>query len=581
MSALWPIQSLAESGISDPAAEAAAKGAYADKEFEALSQAEKDAAKQAARTTHFSALRVCADPGNMPLSNQAGEGYENKIAEVLAKSLGAKLSYFWRPYIERGMTRQTFEENECDVLMDVPADYGPVLPTIPIYRTTYVFASLADRHISLKNLDDPQLKKLRVGVFELSALRQALADYGVVGNVHVHEVSHDADLVPEHQPWHQVQDVVDGKLDIAGVWGPFAGWVKTMRGAPLAVQPTNRMDDIVPMEFSMAIGVRTNNAVLKYALDYALRAHQKEIGKILTDYGVPLVQCSECLIAGDIPSHGIYVAPLAAAANLSKPTHWSVSRQTLDQWLADGADINDELANAVLANDVDRAAYLIGKGADVNKLDNQGTPPFVSASRFGCIEMMALLLSHGAKIDGPDRDGWTALLRAVAHNEVAAIGFLLKHGADPQRDAPGGYTPLSIAIEERQFDAANALIEAGVDVNKPASQFRITPLMICASERPAESRARRLLQKFGPMEIAHKLVARGAKVDAANVDGVTALMIAAARDNPAMIGLLIQAGANPHLKSATGETAREIAVKNDNLAAIRTFALLDGQKSTR
>jgi len=564
-----------------PAAEAAAKGIYADKDFDLLTQAEKDAAKQAAKTTHFSALRVCSDPGNMPLSNRAGEGYENKIAELLAKAMGADLSYFWRPSIERGMTRQTFDENECDVMMDVPADYGNILPTIPVYKTTYVFASQADKHITIKDLDDPQLRKLRIGVFELSALRQALADHGVVKDVQVHEVSHDADLIPEHQPWHQVQDVVDGKLDLAGVWGPFAGWVKTMKGGPLVLQPTNLMDDNIPMEFSMAIGVRTNNAVLKYALDNALKAHQKEIAKILTDYGVPLVQCSDCLVAGSLPAHGVYTAPAAAAANFSKPMHWTVTQAQVDQWLKDGADVNDELSDAVLSNDVDRVAYLIGKGADVNKLDLQGTPPLSTASRFGCIEMMDLLVSHGAKVDEQDSDGWTPLLRAAQRNQVAAIQFLLKHGANPQFEATGGYTPLAIAIEEQQFDAAKALIEAGVDINRAASQYRVTPLMICASERPAESRARRLLQKLGPMEIAQELIKRGAKVDATNVDGVTALMIAAARDNSAMIGLLIQSGADPKIKSAAGETAREIAIKNDNLSAIRLFALLEGQKPTR
>jgi quinoprotein dehydrogenase-associated probable ABC transporter substrate-binding protein len=565
----------AQAVIDNPAAEAAARGVYADKDFELLTQAEKDAAKEAARTTHFASLRICADPGNMPLSNLAGEGYENKIAEILAKALDTRVNYFWRPYIERGITRQTFEENECDVLMDVPADYGPVLTTIAIYRTTYVFVSRTSSRLSIKNLDDPQLKHLRLGVFELSALRQALADHGVVGNVTVHEVSHDADLVLEHQPWYQVQQVVDGSLDVAGVWGSFAGWVKTIKGAPIAIEPTNLMDDNVPMEFSMAIGVRTTNAVLKYALDNALKAHRQEIEEILTRYGVPLVKCADCLIAGNFPSHGTYTLPPPAADSFGKPTHWTVAREQVDQWLAEGAELNVEFANAILANDVDRALYLIEKGADINKPDKQGNTAIGVASRFGCIEMMQLLVEHGAQVDASDRDGWTALLRAVVSNQVKSIQFLLDHGADRDGVGPSGYPPLAIALEERDFDAAKVLIQAGVDVNKPVSKFRLTPLMIVASEVPAGSRTERLQQALGPVEIARELLARGGDVNAVNVDGVTALMIAAARDNSVMIGLLVQAGADLHKKSAAGETARDIAIKNDNLAAIRTLNLLE------
>jgi quinoprotein dehydrogenase-associated probable ABC transporter substrate-binding protein len=564
----------AEDAADNPAAEAAAKGVYADKDFELLTQAEKDAAKEAARKAHFSSLRICADPGNMPLSNRAGDGYENKIAEVLAKALHTQVGYFWRPYIERGMTRQTFEENECDVLMDVPAEYGSVLPTSPIYRTTYVFVSRTDKNLEIKNLDDPQLRELRLGVFELSALREALADHGVVRNVIVHEVSHDADLVPEHQPWYQVQQVLDRTLDVAGVWGPFAGWVKTIKGASVTIEPTNLMDDDVPMEFSMAIGVRTTNAVLKYALDNALKAHRDEIGAILVRYGVPLVQCADCLIAGELPSHGIYTVPPPAADSFSKPAHWTATKEQVDRWLDEGAELNVEFANAVLSNDVDRANYLIGRGAEINKPDKQGNTALGVASRFGCIEMMQLLVAAGAKVDAPDRDGWTALLRAVTSNQVKSIKFLLEHGADREDAAPGGYTPLAIALEEQNFDAAKVLIDAEVRIDEPIGNYKLTPLMIVASELAAGSRSARLLQTLGPIDIARELLARGANVNAANIDKVTTLMIAAAHDNSTMIGLLLQAGADPHAKSANGETAPDIAAKNDNLAAVRTFHLL-------
>ena len=151
----------------------------------------------------------------------------------------------------------------------------------------------------------------------------------------------------------------------------------------------------------------------------------------------------------------------------------------------------------------------------------------------------------------------------------------MAHGASIEKGAPHGFTPLSLAIEEQQFDAAYTLIEGGADVNVPASTHKLTPLMVVASELPPEADSMvRILQQHGPMEIARALLAHKAKLDAVDADGVTALMIAAAHDNSQMIALLIQAGADPRMKSAEGETAREIAVRNDNLGAVRILDLL-------
>ncbi len=108
------------------------------KNFNELTSAEKTAAKRAAKKMYeeksLKRLVVCADPGNMPLSDVNQAGYQNKIAEVIAKKLGAGLEYFWRPYLERGLTRETFDTNMCDVLLDLPAVYEPALTTIPIYK---------------------------------------------------------------------------------------------------------------------------------------------------------------------------------------------------------------------------------------------------------------------------------------------------------------------------------------------------------------------------------------------------------------------------------------------------------------
>jgi quinoprotein dehydrogenase-associated probable ABC transporter substrate-binding protein len=567
---------LADTAATHPASSSTyLEGPWAGKDFDELDQAEIDAAKQAARTTHFTTLRVCADPGNMPLSDRAQQGYQNRILDVLAKAMGAELQYYWRAYTGDLVGQAFGAADECDLLMDMPVQDPDILSTIPIYRTTYVLVWRSNENLSIKSLNDPRLKQLRLGVFQISALRQALVNRGIVANVRVWPTASDTEWVTAHQPWRQVQEVADGKLDVVGAWGPMAGWLKTMKKEPITIEPTNLMDSSVPMEFSLGIGVPKQDVVLKFALDDALKAHRSEVESILRQFGVPLVKCPDCLIPGDLPAHGSYMLPMSASDGESKPTHWTVSRAQVDKWLAEGSSVDDELYNAVLSNDVDRAAYLIGKGANVNALSNLGSSPLTVAARAGCIPMMRLLVAHGAKVDRPDSDGSTPLMGAVARNRTAAIKLLLARGASLRKGAPRGFTLLSLALEEQHYDAALALIDAGANVNTPASRYRLTPLMVVASELPPEADSLvRILQVHGPMDVARALLQRKAKVNAVDADGVTALMIAAAHDNSPMIALLIQAGANPHMRSAAGDTAREIAVRNGNLSAIRTLSLL-------
>jgi quinoprotein dehydrogenase-associated probable ABC transporter substrate-binding protein len=556
-----------------PAAQSSADGIS----FEDMSQQEKDAAKAAARERKVELLRVCADPGNMPFSNNKGEGFENKIAEIIGAQMGARVSYAWRPTFERGLTRQPMTElNLCDVMMGVPVDFEALLTTTPIYRSTYVFAYLKGNGIDIKSLNDPVLSKARIGVYETSGLRNALATHGVKSNIVVMGTTHDADLVPEHQPWHQVEQVVDGELDIAAVWGPFAGWVKETQHAPLVLVPTNRMDDQVPMEFSVAVGVRKYDAVMKYAIEDAMEAKKQEIGDILTAYGVPLVQCSECVISGNIPAHGDYVLE-QPGDEIEPPIRRTLtSAAEVEKSLKGGADVNEELRNAVLSADIVRVKYLLAKkGADIEQKGNDGEAPLHVAVTNGDGEMMSLLLDRKADVNERDGDGYTPLALAAARNKVKAIQLLKSCGADLEAATPGGYTPLFVAVAEGKFAAAKALMEAGAKTDVMEGPQHFTLLMAVATQRPPERRIIQLAQGTGPVEVAQELVARGADVNAVSTKGVTALMIAAARDNSALIGVLMRGGAKAGIKSEEGQTAFDIATQNGNDAAARTLQLFE------
>jgi len=567
----------------------AAKGAIKrdlNKEFDELTPSEQIAIRAAAKAAYkgkkLSVLQICADPGNMPLSNIKQEGFQNKMANVLAEAMGARIIYYWRPFLERGLTRQTFDETSCDVMFDMPANYGRLLTTSPIYRTTYVLVTRNDKGLKLTGLDDPRLKDLKIGVFQTSGIREALAKRGIIDNVTLKIQTHDADLVIENQPWYAVQDVIDGKLDVAAVFGPFAGWLKTMKNEPIDIIPVNLMEDRVPLEFDLAIGVRKTDVLLKYMLEFALEDKKNEIEKILKDFGVPLVQCSRCIVPGDLPSHGGYVeipqTEFKARPDLASPDQ-VVTKERLEGWLAAGADLNQELANAVNANDPERIKFLIGKGADINAADSQGFAPLHIAARQRKEDLVKLLLSQKADVNAVDGNGMTPLLYAVLRDYVPTVKLLIENGADIERIGSEGYRPLSLAIAEDKFEAAKALMDAGANVNTPAGPEGLTPLMVTASQiSPAEG-AIFLPSSTRPINIAEGLIERGADINAKSKAGVTALMIAAANNNPPMIGLLIDAGADVDAKNAQGKTAGEIALANGNAEAAQAIMVLGTAKS--
>ena len=556
------------------------------KEFEELTPSEQIAIRAAAKAAYkakkLQTLNVCADPGNMPLSNIKGEGFQNKMATLLGEAMGARVNYHWRPFIERGLTRETFGQAMCDVMFDTPSNYERLLTTFPVYKTTYVLVYRNDKGLELTGLDDPKLKDLKIGVFQTSGIRAALAKRGIVNNVSLQVQTHDADLVPEHQPWWIVQRMLNGEFDVAAVFGPFAGWLKTMKGEPLTILPVNLMEDMVPLEFELSIGVRTTDAFLKYMLEFALEDKQEEVAKILKDYGVPLVQCSRCIVPGDLPSHGSYISvsqqDFKPRPDLASPDQ-VVTQEKLENWLAEGADITQELSNAVIANDLDRVKFLVGKGANVNEPDSQGWTPLQSAARQRHDDMIKQLIDLKADPNLADSGNMTPLIAAMMRDHVPSIKALLDNGADIEKAGPQGFRPLALAIAEDKYEAAKALMEAGADVNVASGAEELTPLMIAAGQTAPAEGAVFLPGSTRPIDIAKGLLERGADVNAKSKRGVTPLMVAATHNNPPMIGLLMEAGADASAKNNQGKTAADVAEMNGNLEAAQAIKVLGAAES--
>lgn len=239
-------------------------------------------------------LRVCADPNNLPFSNRRLEGFENRIAELVARDLGASLSYTWWPQ-RRGFVRNTLDTGDCDVVMGVPASYELVLTTRPYYRSTYVFVSRRDRHLGVRSFDDPVLRRVRIGVqlvgddYANSPPSHALAARGVVGNVHGYSVYGD---YSQENPTAAIVDAVGrGEVDVAVVWGPLAGYFARRQPVPLDLVPVSPQIDLpfLPFVFDISMGVRRQDKDLKEELDRILERRKPGIDAILDAYGVPRV----------------------------------------------------------------------------------------------------------------------------------------------------------------------------------------------------------------------------------------------------------------------------------------------------
>lgn len=239
-------------------------------------------------------LRVCADPNNLPFSNSSGQGFENRIAQLVARDLHEKVEYTWWAQ-RRGFIRNTLKAGVCDVIMGIPTGVGMVLPTAPYYRSTYVFVTRRDRGIDIRSFDDPILRRVRVGVQLIgddgtnSPPAHALSNRGIINNVKGYTVY--GDYSRESPPSRIIDAVARGEVDVAIAWGPMAGYWAKRSPVPLKLVPVQPQIDLpfLPFVFDIGVGVRHGDSTFRASLQSILYRRRPEIKRILDEYGVPQV----------------------------------------------------------------------------------------------------------------------------------------------------------------------------------------------------------------------------------------------------------------------------------------------------
>lgn len=240
-------------------------------------------------------LKFCADPENLPFSNARLEGFENRIAALIAEDLHATPRFQWMLQ-RRGFLRRTLQAGLCDVVMGATLGLPGVAVTRPYYRSTYVFVTASNRHLNLRGFDDPALRSLRIGLHVIGAGgantppaaalgSRGLAD-NIVGYAMWSESSEDSG-----QPGRVIDAVARGDIDTAIVWGPFAGYFAGLHAGQLTISPIEG-DSAMPttaFAFDIAIGVRQGDDALKAAIDGVLSRRQEDIQAILHEYHLPLL----------------------------------------------------------------------------------------------------------------------------------------------------------------------------------------------------------------------------------------------------------------------------------------------------
>src|SRR3954464_4520412 len=237
-------------------------------------------------------LRVCADPNNLPFSNEHLEGFENKIAALIAEELHADVTYTWWAQ-RRGFIRNTLKANDCDLVAGTALGPPMLAATKPYYRSTYVFVTRPDAP-EITSLDHPSLRTLKIGVHLIGddgfnvPPAHALAERGIVSNVRGYTLY--GDYREPNPPARLIEEVASGAIDVAIAWGPLGGYFAALQNPPLRVTPVHpSVDGPFPMTFAISMGVRRDDPGFKQEIEEVLQRLRADVDTILDAFHVPRV----------------------------------------------------------------------------------------------------------------------------------------------------------------------------------------------------------------------------------------------------------------------------------------------------
>ncbi len=232
-----------------------------------------------------SVLRICADKDNLPYSNEKQEGFENKIAALIAKDLGRKVQYqFW--YDRLGYIRNTLNAHRCDVLISTVAGNDMVLTSAPYYRSGYVFVYKKDSGLNITDWNSPDLRKVRIGLVGETPPSRPLSDLGLMDNARPYRLMRDLNQPPSLI----IDDLIKGDIDLAIIWGPIGGYFAKNAPMPLVVNEVPEYEAISAhgkVYWNISVGVRKGDKERLAMIEEVLKRRKADIDRIMDDYGIP------------------------------------------------------------------------------------------------------------------------------------------------------------------------------------------------------------------------------------------------------------------------------------------------------
>jgi len=231
-------------------------------------------------------LRVCADPNNLPYSNEARKGFENRIAEIIGADLDLPVTYVWFPQVT-GFVRNTLRTRECDLVMGAVSGDGIMDSTNPYYHTGYMMVTRTADGITTRSVGDPALADKKFGVIAATPPTDLLVRHHLMDQVRPYALRVDTRI--SNPPRAMLQDLVDGQIDVALVWGPTAGYAMKQDHLPLTAVFIEPEPGAPRLDYRVAMGVRANEPEWRRRVNQAIGKHKAEINAVLADYGMPLM----------------------------------------------------------------------------------------------------------------------------------------------------------------------------------------------------------------------------------------------------------------------------------------------------